>query len=304
MWISFPNEFDRFLSGYRRLAEDDLWSRGNSSNGDEKMNAEAYSEWARNRVDIVFDLFSGTGSATSYYRKDPRYKVLSVDNATMNENHVMGSDHHYEMDIFDFYKSCRAGEIHKRLDQCYGKDGWQVVFIWASPDCKRFSMAGGSAMGDHWLHGHPISPECFTALRNVSSVIKIVELFDPPYWVIENPVGMLRTVPMMGLLHRRTVTYCQYEDPHKRMKPTDLFGILPPTFKALSCQHGDKCHVPAPRGSKNGTQGLSYEEKIKIPEKLQSSIKFSCEDLDWYRLRWSSLSDFDSESLQGGGKHD
>ena len=144
------------------------------------MKPADHDNWFKNSVPIVFDLFSGTGSATSYYRKDPRYKVLSVDNATKHENDVMGSDFHYEMDIFDFYKSCEAGEIQKRLDRVYGEDGWHVCFIWASPDCKRFSMAGGSSMGDHWLHGHPTSPECFTALRNVASAIRIVELFDPP----------------------------------------------------------------------------------------------------------------------------
>ena len=49
-------------------------------------------------------------------------------------------------------------------------------------------------------------------------------------------------------LKRYTVTYCQYGD--KRMKPTDIWTNYPnPQFKK-PCKNGDKCHTPAPRGSK------------------------------------------------------
>jgi site-specific DNA-cytosine methylase len=252
----------------------------------------------KSAVKVVLDLFSGTGSATKHYRDDPRYFVVSVDidGALLN-----GGDVFFKKDIFDFWKYVEVGNLDRYLDQEIDVgQGWEVVFVWASPDCKRFSMAGGSNMPDHWHHGHPLSSETFTACRNVAAALQIIEYYDPPYWALENPVGMLRKMPFMGLHPRRTVTYCQYDDSHKRMKPTDIWGMLPPTWKAKSCKQGDKCHVPAPRGSSNGTQGLPYEEKIKIPEQLVLSIKYACESENWYRLRWSMLEDWENVPQRGG----
>lgn len=66
---------------------------------------------------------------------------------------------------------------------------------------------------------------------------------------------------------RYTVTYCQYGE--KRMKPTDIWTNHPkPNFKP-PCKKGDKCHEPAPRGSKTGTQKLkTAKERAIIPKEL------------------------------------
>lgn len=75
---------------------------------------------------------------------------------------------------------------------------------------------------------------------------------------------------------RYTITYCQYGD--KRMKPTDIWTNHPnPQFKPM-CKNGDKCHVPAPRGSKTGTQGLKGSiERSRIPQQLCEHIVRICE---------------------------
>ena len=80
----------------------------------------------------------------------------------------------------------------------------------------------------------------------------------------------------MQELPRYTVTYCQYGD--KRMKPTDIWTNHPnPCFKP-PCKNGDPCHVPAPRGSQTGTQGLENSiEKAKIPKELCYHIVDICE---------------------------
>jgi len=71
----------------------------------------------------------------------------------------------------------------------------------------------------------------------------------------------------MQNIPRVTVTYCQYGD--LRMKPTDLFGVLPPSFNARRCKNGMTCHVRAPRGSPTGTQGMkNATEKGVVPFKL------------------------------------
>ena len=80
----------------------------------------------------------------------------------------------------------------------------------------------------------------------------------------------------MQSLPRYTVTYCQYGD--TRMKPTDIWTNHPnPQFKPM-CKNGDLCHVPAPRGSKTGTQGLkNSRERSVIPKQLCQHIVDICE---------------------------
>lgn len=81
----------------------------------------------------------------------------------------------------------------------------------------------------------------------------------------------------MNGLPRYTVTYCQYGD--IRMKPTDIWTNHPsPNFKP-PCRNGDKCHTPAPRGARTGTQGLKGSlERSKIPKELCEHIVRICED--------------------------
>ena len=45
------------------------------------------------------------------------------------------------------------------------------------------------------------------------------------------------------------------------------------------CKNGDPCHIPAPRGSKTGTQGLKgAKERSIIPHKLCEHIVDICEE--------------------------
>lgn len=69
---------------------------------------------------------------------------------------------------------------------------------------------------------------------------------------------------------------CQYGD--TRQKPTDIWTNHPePNFKPM-CKRGMPCHVPAPRGSQTGTQGLKNAiEKSRIPDELCRHIVSICE---------------------------
>lgn len=80
----------------------------------------------------------------------------------------------------------------------------------------------------------------------------------------------------MKNLPRYTITYCQYGD--TRMKPTDIWTNHPNPNFLPPCKNGDKCHTPAPRGSKTGTQGLKgAKERSVIPEDLCIHIVEICE---------------------------
>lgn len=152
--------------------------------------------------------------------------------------------------------------------------------IWASPDCTTFSIAAIS----HHRRKNPITGN----LDPVSDyakfcdavdqhVLKLIRELNPKYYFIENPRGGMRKMTWMSGLPRYTVTYCQYGD--TRMKPTDIWTNHPdPKFKPM-CHNGDKCHEPAPRGSRTGTQGLKgSKERSVIPVELCRHIVEICEE--------------------------
>jgi hypothetical protein len=148
--------------------------------------------------------------------------------------------------------------------------------IWASCPCTSFSVA---AIGKNWTKVGddyiPKNPRAEFGLKLVQKTLEIIEHFNPTYFFIENPRGMLRKMPIMADLPRQGVTYCQYGD--TRMKPTDIWTNSTKWIPRPMCKNGDPCHVAAPRGSKTGTQGLkgSYE-RSKIPEDLCYEILKSC----------------------------
>ena len=148
--------------------------------------------------------------------------------------------------------------------------------IWASCPCTAFSVA---AIGKNWTKVGddyiPKNPRADFGLKLVQKTLEIIEHFNPTYFFIENPRGMLRKMPIMADFPRQGVTYCQYGD--TRMKPTDIWTNSTKWIPRPMCKNGDPCHVAAPRGSKTGTQGLKGAyERSKIPEDLCFEILKSC----------------------------
>lgn len=158
------------------------------------------------------------------------------------------------------------------LELCNGKPD----VIWASPDCTTYSLAGIShhrkKVGERLV---PISEYAMQCDQTNKHVIELIKQIQPKYFFIENPKGGFRKMDFIQGIPRYTVTYCQYGE--KRMKPTDIWTNHPnPHFKE-PCRYGDKCHEPAPRGSKTGTQGLkNHVERSRIPTMLADHIAKIC----------------------------
>lgn len=162
------------------------------------------------------------------------------------------------------------------LDFDVTKVPFQPDIIWASPPCTSFSVA---SIGHHWTGGKgayiPKTDGARLGLKLVEKTIEIINHFQPTYWFIENPRGVLRKMEIMKRLKRNTVTYCQYGD--ERMKPTDIWTNSDVWVPRPMCKNGSPCHVAAPRGSRTGTQGRSNAyERSKIPDELCQEILKSC----------------------------
>ena len=148
--------------------------------------------------------------------------------------------------------------------------------IWASPPCTGFSVA---AIGRNWekteTDAIPKTDTARLGIELVKKTIEIIDHFQPQYFFIENPRGMLRKLEIVQRFKRQGVTYCQYGD--DRMKPTDIWTNSNKWIPRPMCKNGDSCHISAPRGSSTGTQGLANAyERSKIPKELCLEILQSC----------------------------
>lgn len=201
----------------------------------------------------VLELFAGSRSVGK------AAEALGMEVFSSDINSFPGI--HYQVDIINFDVS---------------KVPFQPDIIWASPPCTTFSVA---SIGHHWQGGaRAYIPKTEAAVMGKAIAMKTVEIirhFNPQFFFIENPRGLLRKMDFMQTMMRHTVTYCQYGD--TRMKPTDIWTNNMTWNPRPVCKNGDPCHVAAPRGARTGTQGLkgSYD-RSKVPEQLCQEILKSC----------------------------
>jgi len=208
----------------------------------------------------VLDLWCGSKSATRAWAEEG-HPIISVDNDPETNPTIC-------KDIL-----LVTVEELKEL----APDGY--AFGWASPDCRVYSL-----MNMRWNRhcevrgswAFPNSDQAIEANKRLQWTLHLLESLDLPYFVVENPRAMMRKQPFLNSFHRETVCYCRYGD--DRMKPTDLFGKLPPSFFPLMCANNSpSCtHRRAPRGSKTGTQGMGRDEAQRVPYALSEAIMFEC----------------------------
>ena len=210
---------------------------------------------------VIVDLFSGTGSATKAFRESDEWKVFDVE---LNER----DDVDFDSERIDLEKSIMDVRPEELPDQ--------VDVVWASPPCTTFSTA---SLGHYWEKGMPDKEKTVNHIGFVYQTLWLINEMQPDYWFLENPRAMLRNV--MPFPPAGTVTYCQYGADEQ--KPTDLYGVHPPSMKYNACPKGANCHDPAPRGENHqGTQAMIKDsvERAKIPYELSKAVKEAVENLE------------------------
>ena len=148
----------------------------------------------------LLELFCG-GKSVSKVAKKFGYECVSVDILPRLEPDIC-------CDILDLdYKSLGYFDI-----------------VWASPPCTEFSIA--KTVGERKLE---------SALQLVFKAMEIIVHINPKYYVIENPLGLLRK--FLPADDRITVSYCKYGFLYR--KNTDLWTDVP--FVPKRCLVGTYC---------------------------------------------------------------
>ncbi|RLB76543.1 MAG: hypothetical protein DRH24_17720 [Deltaproteobacteria bacterium] len=98
----------------------------------------------------------------------------------------------------------------------------EADIVLASPPCQVFSCA---AAWRYWYNGRPKEDRrehVENQIALVKHIVKIIHGADPPYWVLENPRGLLRKVLGPPAV---TTFWAAWGAPY--LKPTDLWGKIP-----------------------------------------------------------------------------
>lgn len=181
---------------------------------------------------VAWDLYSGTGSAT-YGFEDQGFIVRRIDNDPQ----------------FREVPHTLIGDIFQPLPESWPHPD----FIWASPPCQTFSVAGRFRHFtlDERGFAVPKDADGHLGVRLAARALEIVREVKPTFYAIENPRGLMRKLEIFKDERLTPIWQCQYGNPNA--KPTDLFGQLPPSFHPRVCYPKAPDHAAAPRGSMGGT---------------------------------------------------
>lgn len=219
----------------------------------------------------VLDLFSGLGGFSQAF-KDRGHLVYTVE-----INPDLPADMHADISELE------------PAELIFPDGPWDIIL--ASPPCTCFSIASCSTHwwppGNGWSQTKfgpmgqqgriPKTQAAADSLDLVIHTLFLINVHRPRFWVMENPRGILRK-----LIHppTQTVTYCRFGD--TAMKPTDLWGNLPPVdWSDKMCHNGNPDHIRAPRGSETpgSTQGRKGNQlRGKVPYGLSLALCLAAEE--------------------------
>jgi len=132
--------------------------------------------------------------------------------------------------------------------------------VWISPPCSGLSKAGA---WKHWdieedVRYTPMTAEAKRTTKLLKDAVDFVKKCGAKVWYIELPMGLARKFSFMKALPRKNTTLCQYGLEFR--KETDIWTNAKGEFLE-SCDPGDGCHKPQPRGVKKSGKNAGINTK-------------------------------------------
>ncbi len=150
----------------------------------------------------ILELFKGTGSITNHFEDMDNVEVISLDILKKYNPTIC-------CDIMDFN--------YKQFDIGY------FDIIWASPECKVFSMLQNTHIGKKWKNKEELENVRKDNSIFINKTIEIIDYLKPEFYFIENP----RYSKMWDYIENDIykdkfvlVDYCYFDYPYK--KPTKI----------------------------------------------------------------------------------
>jgi len=199
----------------------------------------------------ILELFKGTGSVGKCIKKMfPECEIISLD-------------------ILKKYKPTICADILEWDYKVYPEGHFDI--IWASPECKIFSMLQNTNIGRKWKDKEHLNSEreknwCFPL-----KVLEIIKYFKPKLYFIENPYNSaMKDIPQMKEIDSYRFDYCAYGFDYK--KPTRIWSNIKLTPKLCNCKsHNFRLGINSEKYfSKGNTQAdqTNLNERYSIPESL------------------------------------
>ena len=167
----------------------------------------------------VVVLFSGMGSVEHVLQDaHPGINFISVD--ILPAKHLT-----HQMDIRDF---CEDGGPLSKM-----KTG-SVQMLWASPPCNNVSRANTTGIRD-----------LAYVTQMIECIIKVMDHLQPKAWYIENPDGLLKSLPVMQPFASSmlVVSQCHFGMPYRKDTNiwTSEYQVLVQTREIWRCARGSEC---------------------------------------------------------------
>lgn len=209
----------------------------------------------------ILELFKGTGSVGKYFNLNyPNYEIISLD-------------------ILKKYNPTIVSDILTWDYKIYEPGHFDI--IWASPECKIFSMLQQTHIGKKWKTREDLETArrenwCFPL-----KVLEIIEYFKPKVYFIENPYhSAMKDIPEMKLIKSFRFDYCAFGYIYK--KPTRIWTNLDLISKICSCEsHDFRLGVNSKDwlSKKNVTvDTTTLNERYSIPQGLLDYLFKSADD--------------------------
>ena len=105
--------------------------------------------------------------------------------------------------------------------KCYPRNYFDC--IWASPECKIWSIVQNSLIGRKWESLDELNEERKHHVKFVEKTLEIIQYFSPAKWFIENPFSSkMKTLDCLQGFNFYVYDYCQYNDGAYK-KPTIIW---------------------------------------------------------------------------------